>query len=145
MAQRLKSLEEQGRPVAHLGKYHGQFQFLGRLSRPVASVTEDALAAWLVQHPDGYVVGPVYGAEYLRLDNALRASTPAPLSPGLAAEFVQPHRRGGLYLARLDAATVAAIARLGSAEAARRVRLPVQEKPEATIGRKAVVRWRTAD
>lgn len=145
MAQRLKSLEDQGRPVAHLGKYHGQFQFLGRLTRPVASVTDDALPAWLVEHPNGYVVGSVYGTGYTRLANALRASAPAPLSPGLAAEFVQPHRRGGLYLARLDAGTAAAIAQLGAAEAARRIQLPAPEKPEDSIARKAVVRWRTAD
>jgi 4-amino-4-deoxy-L-arabinose transferase-like glycosyltransferase len=145
MAQRLKSLEEQGRPVAHLGKYHGQFQFLGRLTRPLESVTDDAIVAWLVEHPNGYVVGSVYGTEYARLSNALRASDPAPLSPGLAAEFVQPHRRGGLYLARLDTATARAIAQVGGAEAARRIQLPSPEKPDATIARKAVVRWRTAD
>jgi uncharacterized membrane protein (GlpM family) len=145
MAQRLKTLEEQGRPVAHLGKYHGQFQFHGRLTRPLESVTDDAIAAWLVQHPNGYVVGSVYGTEYARLTNALRASAPAPLSPGLTAEFVQPHRRGGLYLARLDAGTANAIAQLGAAEAARRVRLPSPEKPGDSIARKAVVRWRTAD
>lgn len=144
MAQQLKSLEAQGRPVAHLGKYHGQFQFLGRLTRPLETVSDETAVAWLAQHPDGYLVGSVYGAEYARVTNALRASAPAPLSPGLVAEFVQPHRRGGLYLARLDVAA-GAIAELGAMEAARRIQLPPAEKPDPSIARKAVVRFRTAD
>lgn len=145
IAQRLKSLEDTGRPVAHVGKYHGQYQFLGRLARPLESVREEAIGAWLAEHPNGYVVGPVYGAEYARVAAALRASATAPLSPGLVAELVQPHRRGGLYLARLDTATASAIARLGATEAARRIRLPAADKPDAMLARKAVVRFRTAD
>jgi hypothetical protein len=144
MAQRLKSLEAQGTPVAHLGKYHGQFQFLGRLNRPIASVGEDELAAWLIEHPHGYVIGPVFGAEFTRLDAELRTAASAPLSPGLAAEFVQPHRRGGIYLARLDADT-AALAPERRAAALRRIRPPSAQKPEPMIARKAVERWRTAD
>jgi hypothetical protein len=50
-----------------------------------------------------------------------------------------------LYLARLDPASARAVAQHGAAEAVRRVQLPAGEKPEALIGRKAVVRWRTAD
>lgn len=145
LAGRVATLQAQGRPIAHLGKYHGQLQFLGRLRHPLAVVTEDDLAAWFAQHPDGYLIGTLYGSELSRVAAALRVETSVPLSPGLVAEFLQPHRRGGLYLARLDAASERALAQHGAPEAARRVRPPAGEKPEDMLGRKAVVRWRTAD
>jgi len=56
VAERLARLERDGRPIAMAGEYHGQFNFLGRLTRPVAVVPRTELASWLTAHPDGVVV-----------------------------------------------------------------------------------------
>ena len=53
---RLKALQDQGVPVANEGKYHGQFHFPGRLTKPIDVVEPAAVPAWLAAHPDGRVV-----------------------------------------------------------------------------------------
>lgn len=56
-AKRLKSLEDQGHTFVTFGKYHGQFHFLGRLTRPFGIVDGPvALDAWLAAHPNGMVI-----------------------------------------------------------------------------------------
>jgi 4-amino-4-deoxy-L-arabinose transferase-like glycosyltransferase len=56
-AQQISKLQHQNVPVAFLGKYAGQFQFAGRLERPIDVLANDqALTDWLCQHPNGYVV-----------------------------------------------------------------------------------------
>jgi hypothetical protein len=49
-------LQAQGHPVGYLGKYHGQFQFVGRLEHPLDVVAYPDLDAWLAGKPDGYLV-----------------------------------------------------------------------------------------
>jgi len=44
------------RPVANLASYHGQFQYYGRLSRPVVELTVQQAPAWSQRHPDGMLV-----------------------------------------------------------------------------------------
>ncbi|MGZ8215797.1 ArnT family glycosyltransferase [Methylomagnum sp.] len=57
MATRLGQLQEQGVPVAHWGKYSGEFQFLGRLPQPLEVVMDQKeLMDWLTAHPDGHLV-----------------------------------------------------------------------------------------
>jgi 4-amino-4-deoxy-L-arabinose transferase-like glycosyltransferase len=41
VAVRIKSEMDAGRSVAHLGKYHGQFHFLGRLTKPITVLNND--------------------------------------------------------------------------------------------------------
>ena len=61
----LASEQQAGRPVAHLGKYHGQFQFVGRLRQPLQSLSDnDAALAWAVAHPEGDVVVTTRNAPY---------------------------------------------------------------------------------
>lgn len=58
LSARIAALQAAGRPVAHVGKYHNQFHFLGRLRQPLEVLTstpEDVLA-WARRHPDGYLV-----------------------------------------------------------------------------------------
>ena len=56
-AQQINKLQQHNVPVAFLGKYAGQFQYAGRLQRPIDVLANDqALSHWLRQHPDGYVV-----------------------------------------------------------------------------------------
>jgi len=52
----LNSYEKQGRPIAHSGKYHGQFHFLGRLKRPFQVISDSQIDSWLREHPGGRVV-----------------------------------------------------------------------------------------
>jgi 4-amino-4-deoxy-L-arabinose transferase-like glycosyltransferase len=50
--------ERQGRsvPLAHLGKYHAQYNFAGRLRAPIAIVEAGELRAWVGAHPAGEVI-----------------------------------------------------------------------------------------
>lgn len=53
---RLAELQAAGHPVAHVGKYHGQFHFPGRLRAPLTVIGPPAAADWARAHPDGYLV-----------------------------------------------------------------------------------------
>lgn len=52
----LAGVQAEGRPVAHVGKYHGQFHFAGRLREPLAVIWPNDVRKWAAQHPDGFVV-----------------------------------------------------------------------------------------
>ncbi len=56
IARYLKDLEVRGVPVAHLAKYHGQYQFLGRLERTPETVNDQSIDDWFARHPDGRVI-----------------------------------------------------------------------------------------
>lgn len=54
---RLAELQAAQRPIAHVGKYHGQFHFLGRLREPLAVVNNRKSALrWARAHPEGYLI-----------------------------------------------------------------------------------------
>ena len=56
-AERLKGFENEGYEFVTFGKYHGQFHFLGRLSRPFGVVDGPAaLEKWLTDHPKAMIV-----------------------------------------------------------------------------------------
>lgn len=56
-AERLAALQKQGAPIAHWQEYHGDFNFLGRLEKPLAEIdTAQGLADWMQAHRDGYLV-----------------------------------------------------------------------------------------
>ncbi len=56
VSRHLAALERRGVPLGHVGKYHGQFQFPGRLARTPEVLSADAVDAWFERHPDGRVV-----------------------------------------------------------------------------------------
>ena len=58
MSQRVAALQAAGHRVAHVGKYHGQFHFLGRLRRPLKELpaVQKRVLAWAQRHPKGYLV-----------------------------------------------------------------------------------------
>lgn len=79
----LKGLEERGSPLAHEGKYYGQYQFLGRLRRPVTVLPgRSQTREWLAANPDGYAV------VYFRKEEELE---------GFSKAYVQAY--GSRYLA----------------------------------------------
>ncbi len=54
MSQTLHGLQESGRPLAWLGKYHGQFHFLGRLRKRIEPLAGGGqLRGWLDANPGG--------------------------------------------------------------------------------------------
>ncbi len=85
----LAKLEAKDVPIAHLGKYHGQYQFLGRLHRPLDVVQEGGLRAWAASHPKGEVV--------------IYSSDPPP-STGPRPSFLQRYKGG--WVAVWNAATL---------------------------------------
>ncbi len=57
MSQTLHGLQESGRPLAWLGKYHGQFHFLGRLQTRIEPLGgSEQVYSWLEANPEGYLL-----------------------------------------------------------------------------------------
>lgn len=56
ISQRIKQLQDAGHDIAYVGKYHGQFNFLGRLSHPVLKLNPMGARIWAQKHPTGYLV-----------------------------------------------------------------------------------------
>ncbi len=56
----LKDLQDQGYAIAHLGKYHGQYNFLGRLEPNIATTGSNNLRAWLERNPKAKIVGSTH-------------------------------------------------------------------------------------
>lgn len=52
----LATAQQQGRAVAHVGAYRGQYHFAGRLTKPIEIVSPEQLELWVVGHPDGLIV-----------------------------------------------------------------------------------------
>ncbi|MEW6690453.1 MAG: glycosyltransferase family 39 protein [Pseudomonadota bacterium] len=55
-AQFLAAQQRLGVPLAHLGKYHAQYNFAGRLRAPIAILEPRELGAWVAAHPGGEVI-----------------------------------------------------------------------------------------
>ncbi|MGZ4958429.1 MAG: ArnT family glycosyltransferase [Methylomonas sp.] len=47
---------ERNIPYAFVGNYQGQLNFLGRLARPIPSLSLEQVSDWARQHPDGYLI-----------------------------------------------------------------------------------------
>lgn len=77
IGQYLHKLQAEGTPIAHLGKYHGQFQFVGRLEKPLTVIQLDGIEAWFASHPNGKLIA--YADNW---------QPPNPVQP----EFTQPYR-----------------------------------------------------
>jgi 4-amino-4-deoxy-L-arabinose transferase-like glycosyltransferase len=57
LAGKIAEWQAAGRPVAHDGVYHAQYQFAGRLGRPVEELSNhDEARRWFSAHPDGAIV-----------------------------------------------------------------------------------------
>lgn len=65
MAQAIKQVQDEGRPVANAARYHAQYQFLGRLEAPLIELRGAELTRWLAAHPEAYVVIYLKGTQNL--------------------------------------------------------------------------------
>ena len=63
LANRVAEFQEKGYAVANFGKYHGQFNFLGRLTKPVDQTGDGEVARFLDKNPKAKVI-----SYYDRLD-----------------------------------------------------------------------------
>jgi 4-amino-4-deoxy-L-arabinose transferase-like glycosyltransferase len=89
----LARLEAQGRPIANLGKYHGQFHFAGRLQHPIDALhSTQEVHNWIGRNPQGVLI------RYFPRDADLNAM------PHL---FAQPYRSGWVALVMANEAEVA--------------------------------------
>jgi hypothetical protein len=54
----IKSKMDEGIPVANIGKYHGQYQFLGRLEKPIVEFKDkhDRIGDFKISHPDALFI-----------------------------------------------------------------------------------------
>lgn len=52
----LASLQKNNVPLGHLGSHREQFEFAGRLTRPLDDIDATGLTDWTQLHPDGYVI-----------------------------------------------------------------------------------------
>ena len=55
-ARHLAALQEASVPLAHLGKYHAQYNFVGRLRVPIEILEATELKRWVAAHPSGQVI-----------------------------------------------------------------------------------------
>lgn len=73
-AMQIRAAQERGQPIAHIGWHHGLFQFAGRLTMALPSISFAQLHEWCLAHPDGLLVTfygkylipvePIYQQEY---------------------------------------------------------------------------------
>lgn len=78
----LKKLQDEHTPVAHIGHYYGQFNFVGRLVKSPEVLSESQLTAWFQANPQGQVV--------MYFDKA--AQLKAPKLKEIKPEFKQLYR-----------------------------------------------------
>ena len=68
ISEKLAAWQYQGVPIAYVGTYHGQFHFIGRLTAPIATFSDEhtVLPDWLAANPLGRVItiGPAPSTQY---------------------------------------------------------------------------------
>ncbi len=52
----IKRAQDAGKPVAFAGDYHGEYQFLGRLEKPLPEIEYRDIPAWFAANPTGLMV-----------------------------------------------------------------------------------------
>lgn len=52
-ARELKRQEDAGHPLSYYGKYHGQYNFAGRLTKPIVTTGDMEAADWILANPEG--------------------------------------------------------------------------------------------
>ncbi|HEY7759891.1 MAG TPA: glycosyltransferase family 39 protein [Burkholderiales bacterium] len=94
----LRALQRSGVPIAHIGRYLGQFHFVGRLTQPIEVVELDQVQRWVESHPCGRVIG------YSDVAPAHAAQGSAADSPSMRRhalgepEFSQGYRRRRVFV-----------------------------------------------
>lgn len=96
-ADQLAALAVQGRQLAYRGRYEGQFNFLGRLTRPIVQIDYDNGPPWAALHPDDIVIDYVHAGQV----QVSAPGAPRPLWTGaFRSEQLQIWRAGDWLAAR---------------------------------------------
>ena len=67
----LKAKQEAGYSVLHIGKYHGQYQFLGRLDQPLVALdSKEAVGAYVADHEKVALITNLRGEAEVALSRA---------------------------------------------------------------------------
>jgi hypothetical protein len=56
IALEIRASQAQGRSVAVIDKYHGEFTYVGRLTQPIDVIKQNQVGDWLEEHQGGLVV-----------------------------------------------------------------------------------------
>jgi 4-amino-4-deoxy-L-arabinose transferase-like glycosyltransferase len=56
LARPLRAAQRDGKPVAHVGPYAGQFHFVAQLGQPLTVLAPDEAAAWVAANPDAWLI-----------------------------------------------------------------------------------------
>ena len=56
IAAKIEAAQERGQPIAHVGWHHGVYEFAGRLTEPLPTLSMETLPEWVAEHPDGLLV-----------------------------------------------------------------------------------------
>ncbi|MEZ5462034.1 ArnT family glycosyltransferase [Dokdonella sp.] len=86
-AERISNLQQSGIPVAHFQVYENQFQYLGRLQKPLDVLIGGTLEPWSAAHPDGRII---YYTRKLTVEDLAYA------------DLIQPFRSEWLIIERAD-------------------------------------------
>jgi 4-amino-4-deoxy-L-arabinose transferase-like glycosyltransferase len=94
----LRALQQSGVPLAHVGRYHGEFHFVGRLTRAIQVLEPEQVQRWAEDNPRGRVIS--YGQD--PVDNPKQrnaaVSFPARWEPRGEPEFTQAYRRKRVFI-----------------------------------------------
>ncbi|OQW93759.1 MAG: hypothetical protein BWK79_09450, partial [Beggiatoa sp. IS2] len=56
IAQLIATQQRQGKSFIHIEKYHGQYQFIGRLKHPLPVIYRESAVKWARKHPEGWAI-----------------------------------------------------------------------------------------
>ena len=62
LANYLALAQNQGYTVANMDKYHGQYNFLGRLTKPIVFIDSKLIEGWLKKNPKSKIVSYHYSS-----------------------------------------------------------------------------------
>ena len=95
-ARHLAGLQAAKVPLAHLGKYHAQYNFVGRLRAPIEILEPPELKAWVAVHPSGQIIT----VERQRHDGAATAEGGPEYQAPFRGAWVQVWRGAALLVER---------------------------------------------
>lgn len=92
VAARVAALARDHVPLARVGAYYGEYQFLARLPAPLAVIAPEEVDAWLRNRPNGRVIVYLTARDW-------PSGRPPRTWHGLAVEYAHPFRAGSVLVA----------------------------------------------
>ncbi len=99
-ARHLAALQEAKVPLAHLGKYHAQYNFAGRLRAPIEILDPPELKDWVAAHPAGQVITIERGRYVGHVGHGAKGDAAPDYQAPFRGAWVQVWRGTALLVAR---------------------------------------------